>query len=422
MLEHNVISTALQKPEMFAGLNLHKEYFVDSTLGEVWSQIQQMLAQSELINFALVADALNKGTGKNYTKYLGEICKNSLPASNQSTLDKYAEKMAESHRERAAVAACDVLRDSITNGGQNSIDACIRDLMSLSAENKKYTHDAKDKIRLALDSIQSAWDSKGLVGVSTGLKTLDDQLGGLHDSDLIIIGARPAMGKTALAINMMLNSDARCGFISGEQSAAQIGMRLMSMTSGVPLHDLRLAKYSDDDNAAITSGAMKVTQHQIYTNDRPGINNLEIQRQAREWKQKHDIQILFIDYLQKINSSMQHGTKAEAVGEVAVSFKNLAKELNIPVVALAQVNRSVEQRPDKRPMCSDIKDCGIIEQEADVIAMLYRDEVYNDDSQFKGIAEINIEKNRSGPIGDMKVGFEKKLLKFYDLGNVEYDY
>ena len=204
MIEHNVISTALQKPEMMAGVDLRREYFQDSNLGDVWSHIQHMLSKGDIVNFALVAVDMKQQTSKDYTKFLGTICKDSLPASNQSILDKYVEKMGVTHRERAAVAACDVLRDSIANGGQNSIDACIRDLMALSSETKKYTHDSKEKINLAIQEIQNAWDSKGLVGVPTGLKTLDEQLGGFHKSDLIIVGARPAMGKTALAINMMM--------------------------------------------------------------------------------------------------------------------------------------------------------------------------------------------------------------------------
>lgn len=415
MIEHNVISTALQKPELTTGSELRPEYFTDTTLSNVWSTIQCKMSQGELINFVLIANEMKNQTGQDYVKLLGEICRNALPATNSETFNNYVSVLAENHRERAALAACEGLKENIGKGGALAIDACIRDLMALSAENKKYAHTTKEILRSAVEEIQQAWECKGLVGLPTGLNVLDEQLGGFHKSDLIILGARPSLGKTALMINFMVNGGNKVGCISSEQSAAQLGMRCISLQSTVSLHDMRLAKYKEEENSFITQAVSTLSDRQIYVNDRPGINILEIQRQAREWVQKYGIQILFVDYLQKINPSMNHNTKADAVGEVAIGLKNLAKELNIPVVALAQVNRSVESRTDKRPMSSDLKDCGIIEQEADVIAMLYRDEVYNDNTDQKGIAEINIEKNRSGPIGDLKCMFDKKTLRFTDI-------
>lgn len=412
-IEQSIISTALTRPHLIKGADINTNYFENYQLAQVWSEIEQKVTNNELVDYLTIQQDLNEKTGQDWSVFLGRIIKDSIPAKTQETFDGWCESLLTNHRKSSAIAACEALIQNIGVDSQNQIDACIRDLMALSAESKKYDHNMKEALTGAINLMEKAWDSGGLVGNDTGLKELNDNLGGFHDSDLIIIGARPAMGKTALAINMMLNS--RAGFISSEQSADQIGMRFMSLKSGVPLHELRLGKYHENTHALITAASQQLMANDIYVNDRGGINILEVQRQAREWKQKHDIECLFVDYIQKINPARSRSSKQQEVEEVAIGLKNLAKELNIPVIALAQVNRNCEARTDKRPMASDIKDCGTIEQEADIIMMLYRDEVYNEDSNDKGVAELLIEKNRSGPIGCLKVGFDKQTVKFHDL-------
>jgi replicative DNA helicase len=412
-IEHNIIATALTKPHLIKSVDITADQFTDYQLAEIWEAVQTKIVANEIVDWSLISVELQQRTGQQYVKYIGQLLKDTLPASNESIFCQYIDKLKENHRISACIAVTDDLRANLTLDPTSAIDACISSLMALRAESKKYSHDMKDMIGGAVQELDKAWNSKGLVGISTGLEILDEQLGGLHKSDLIILGARPAMGKTALAINMMLHS--RAGFISSEQSVSQIGMRVLSLKSGVSLHSMRLAKYDENESARIFHSAQQLANDQIYVNDKPGINILEIQAQAREWKQKYDIQSLYIDYIQKIKPARDLSNKTQEVGEIAEGLKNLAKELDIPVIALAQVNRECEKRTDQRPMASDLKDCGVIEQEADVIMMLYRDEVYNEETDAKGIAEINIEKNRSGPIGDLKCAFEKKTVAFKDL-------
>lgn len=412
-IEHNIIATALTKPHLIKSVDITADQFTDYQLAEIWEALQAKVVANEIVDWSLLSVELQQRTGQQYVKYIGQLLKDTLPASNESIFSQYVYNLKENHRISACIAATDELRANLGQGSNDAIDTCISSLMALRAESKKYSHDIRDMIGGAVKELDKAWNSKGLIGISTGLEILDEQLGGLHKSDLVVLGARPSMGKTALAINMMLHS--RSGFISSEQSVSQIGMRVLSLKSGVSLHSMRLAKYDEHESSRIFHCAQQLANDQIYVNDKPGINILEIQAQAREWKQKYDIQSLYVDYIQKIKPARDLSNKTQEVGEIAEGLKNIAKELDIPVIALAQVNRECEKRPDKRPMASDLKDCGVIEQEADVIMMLYRDEVYNEDTDAKGIAEINIEKNRSGPIGDLKCAFEKKTVAFKDL-------
>jgi len=420
--EYTVVATLMVNPSVMAGATLTADQFQSEDLARCYSVLSEMASKNQCTDYLIAIDEIKKRTGYDYTKLLAIAQKNSIIPRRPQDAEHYCQYISETARRARSMALCEAYLKNPESGTSESLDGLVRDLMSLAVEDRNYQHTLKDATRAAIDAIETAWESKGLIGVSTGLKDLDESLGGLHKSDLIIIGARPAMGKTALAINMMMAGGARCGFISSEQSAEQIGMRCLSLYSKIDLHSLRLAKYSTDQSSNLSSAVAQLSTKNIFINDKPGITDLEIMRQAREWKQKHDIQILFVDYLQKIKAEGRFANRVESVGEVTVNLKNLAKELQIPVVALAQVNRGVESREDKRPMCSDLKDSGTIEQEADVIAMLYRDEVYNEESNEKGIALLGIEKNRSGPTGDVRIGFDKKTVRFHDLSEWSHSY
>lgn len=276
-IEHNIIATALTKPHLIKSVDITADQFTDYQLAEIWEALQAKIVSNEIVDWSLISVELQQRTGLQYVKYVGQLLKDTLPASNESIFCQYIEKLKENHRISACIDAIDVLRTNLPLDPTSAIDACISSLMALRAESKKYSHDMKDMIGGAVQELDNAWNRKGLVGISTGLEILDEQLGGLHKSDLIILGARPAMGKTALAINMMLHS--RAGFISSEQSVSQIGMRVLSLKSGVSLHSMRLAKYDEHESARIFHSAQQLANDQIYVNDKPGINILEIQAQ-----------------------------------------------------------------------------------------------------------------------------------------------
>ena len=198
----------------------------------------------------------------------------------------------------------------------------------------------------------------------------------------------------------------------------QVGLRLISMQGSVNSQNLRTATLDESEWSRVSAGAIALQNIQGAINDKPGINITEVVAQARKWKFERGIKILYLDYIQKIKGSNPRATRTEQVTEVVGTLKNLAKELRIPVVALAQVNRQCEQRPDKRPTSSDIADASEIEKEADVIMALYRDEVYEDDTPDRGVAELILTKNRHGPIGTLRCHFIGKYFQFKDFQSV----
>lgn len=235
-----------------------------------------------------------------------------------------------------------------------------------------------------------------------------------HTDSLYITDGYAVTHNTAFLLSSLHKCGVPAGVISAEQDKTQVGLRLISMQGGVNSQKLRTAHLDETEWSRVSAGTIALQNMEGAINDKPGINIIEICAQARKWKYDRDIKILFVDYIQKIKGSNQKLSRTEQVTEVVGALKNLAKELQIPVVALAQVNRECEKRQDKRPMASDIADASEIEKEADVIMTLYRDEVYNEHTNDQGIAEINVVKNRHGPIGVVKCQFIGEFFQFRD--------
>ena len=248
----------------------------------------------------------------------------------------------------------------------------------------------------------------------SGLQKLDRALGCFRNGDLIVFGARPSIGKTAVMLNFALSAKKPVGIISTEQGRVQMGARTMSIDSRVSLHKQRTAALDKSDWQNMTKCLSKMRDVKAWLNDKPSATINDILRQARKWKQLHNIGALYVDYIQHIPGDNRIPRHLQ-VESTVVALKNLARELDIPVVALAQVNRKVEDRTDKRPFMSDLKDSGSIEQEADQIALIYRDEVYNDPSPLQGIIEFNIAKNRHGPIGKLDAVWLGEYLLVKDI-------
>jgi|DEB0MinimDraft_10_1074344.scaffolds.fasta_scaffold12311_5 replicative DNA helicase len=418
MLEYTLIGTALVKPELLVSSDVLPEYFENEQLRNIWIEIQNLISRNEHIDYLTVQQAM-MSRGEDLTVYLARLMKEVIPCSTNSAMETLSAKMADRYRLNGARIACEQLLHDIDSHGQESIDKAIESLMSLSRESKKWSHTLQEGITRAVEMMESAIGCEnGIVGVRTGLDELDQKLGGLHKSDLVVIAGRPAMGKTGLAMNLALNCDVPCGIISSEMSVEQLALRSMSLRSDIDMNKLRIAKHSEYEQSKLFACIQNdLLRKKMFINDKGGITIGEIQRQAREWSQKHGIKILFVDYIQKIKPNTAKSNKVEAVGEVAEGLKNIAKELNIPVVGLGQVNRGVEQREDKRPHMSDLKNSGDIEQEADVVLMIYRDDYYNPESTQKGVAELLIEKNRNGPCGRLKVGFKPETVSFTNLNH-----
>ncbi len=257
-----------------------------------------------------------------------------------------------------------------------------------------------------------------LTGISTGYKDLDDKTSGLQRSDLIIIAGRPSMGKTSfsmnIAENVALNQDLPVAIFSMEMPGEQLCMRMIASLSKIELNRVRSGQLNDADWARITSATQILHKHsRIFIDETPALSPTEIRARCRRLaREQKGIALIVIDYLQLMQTGTKSENRTNEISEISRSLKALAKELSVPVIALSQLNRSLESRPDRRPVMSDLRESGAIEQDADVIAFVYRDEVYNEDSPDKGTAEILIRKQRNGPTGMVRLTFNGQWTRF----------
>jgi replicative DNA helicase len=268
-----------------------------------------------------------------------------------------------------------------------------------------------------IDTLYHQDNPSDVTGTPTGFVDLDKMTSGMHGGELIIVAGRPSMGKTSLAMNMAEYVAVEYGLpvavFSMEMPGTQLAMRMMGSVGRLDAHRLRTGKLIDEDWPKLTHAMQKMSEAQIFIDEQGGLNPMELRSRARRLsRQCGQLGLIVIDYLQLMSGSSTGENRATEISEISRSLKSLAKELNVPVVALSQLNRSLEQRPNKRPVMSDLRESGAIEQDADVILFIYRDEVYNPDSQDKGTAEIIIGKQRNGPIGTVRMTFLGQYTKF----------
>lgn len=273
-----------------------------------------------------------------------------------------------------------------------------------------------------IDRMYEAGDA--ITGLGTGFAELDSRTSGMQRSDLIIVAGRPSMGKTAFSMNLAesvaLRLNEPVAVFSMEMSAKQLVLRLIASLARVDAHAVRTGQIGDDDWPRITSTLGLLQEAQLFIDDTPNLTPLELRARARRLKSRHGLGLVLVDYLQLMKGSGQTENRVNEISEISRSLKGLAKELDVPVVALSQLNRSLEQRPNKRPVMSDLRESGAIEQDADLILFIYRDEVYNEDSPDKGTAEVIIAKQRNGPIGTVRLAFLGRYTRFEDLSYADY--
>ena len=272
----------------------------------------------------------------------------------------------------------------------------------------------------AIDTIEKASRLKGAVtGIPTGFIDLDYKTAGMHNSDLVLIAARPSMGKTAFVLNiaqyMACRKDVTVAIFSLEMSKTQLVNRLLSMESHVDAQILRTGNLEGDDWTKLVEGANIIGRSNLIIDDTPGISIAEMRSKCRKYKLEHGLDIVMIDYLQLMSGSGRYDSRQQEISDISRSLKSLARELNVPVIALSQLSRAVEQRPDHRPMLSDLRESGSIEQDADVVMFIYRDDYYHKDTEKKDIAEIIIAKQRNGPIGTIELVWLPKYTQFVNM-------
>ncbi len=270
------------------------------------------------------------------------------------------------------------------------------------------------------DRIEYLHQHRGeIVGIPTGLADLDKLLGGLQRSDMLVMAGRPGMGKTSLALSIALQSarqwQKRVAIFSLEMSDEQLVQRLVSAETGIDSQRLRLGDIREDEWPTFIQATNLLANSPIFIDDTPAISALDLRSKARRLHAEHGLDLLIVDYLQLMRGDFRSENRQQEISFISRSIKGLARELNIPVLALSQLSRQVESRHDKRPMLSDLRESGSIEQDADVVMFIYRDDVYNPDTEFPNIAEIIVGKHRSGPTGVFSVYFKKQLAQFVDL-------
>ena len=278
----------------------------------------------------------------------------------------------------------------------------------------------KDVVLNALDKIEMASRTKGNVtGIPTGFIDLDYKTAGFQPSDLILVAARPSMGKTALVLNiaqhMAFREDVTVAVFSLEMSKEQLVNRLLSLESRVDSQSIRTGNLTDEDWSKLIEGAGVIGKSHLIIDDTPGISVTELRSKCRKFKMEHNLGIIIIDYLQLMTGSKRSESRQQEISDISRSLKAVARELNVPVVALSQLSRAVEQRPDHRPMLSDLRESGSIEQDADVVMFIYRDDYYNKDTAKPNVAEIIIAKQRNGAIGTIELAWLPQYTKFANM-------
>ena len=391
----------------------------------LFNTIEKMLNSNQACDVLTVSEYLKKeGQLKDDLTFLGSLVNNTPGASN---IVQYGQIIREKSILRQLIhLSNETASIAIEPKGQGSDDILQlteQKLFNIAEQNTKsgtgFT-DLNSILKLNIDEIDQNFNSdKVYTGLSTGFSALDKKTTGLKNSDLIIIAARPSQGKTALALNVAVNSaienNARIGIFSLEMSKEQLGYRLLSSIGKINYTKLTQGDLDEEDWPKLTLATQILHETTISIDDTPDLTPSELRSRARKLKRTQGLDLLVVDYLQLMSVPGIHaGQKHLEVEAISKSLKALAKELNIPVIALSQLNRSLEERTNKRPIMSDLRHSGAIEQDADVIMFIYRDEIYNEDSVDKGVAEIIIGKQRNGPLGMVKMTFVGEYTKFED--------
>ncbi len=357
--------------------------------------------------------------------YLGSLADEVPLASNAP---QYATIVAEKALQRRLIkCGQDITKNAFDTEGDvtavlEKAEQSVLDVMQNRAS-KSYIQ-IKDVLPGVFNILEQASKSNGMSGIPTGFYDLDQMTAGLHNSDLIIVAGRPAMGKTAFMLNMARNIAVKenlpVAIFNLEMSKEQLATRMLSTESGVESEKLRNGNLEDSDWTQIAEGMSALSGAPIYFDDSSDISIQSIRSKCRKLKMEKDIKVVFVDYLQLMQGKVgKSDSRTNEVADISRSLKVMARELNIPVIVGSQVNRELEKRNDKRPMMSDLRESGSIEQDADIVMFLYRDEVYNKETEFKGVAELIVAKHRNGATGTCNLVFDAAHSAFKNMSTIK---
>ena len=355
--------------------------------------------------------------------YLAALADNTPSASNVGV---YADIVRKRSVLRQLISATVNINETVFNpkglSSEQILDFAEQAVFEIAEQEnrgRRAYQNIKDLLVSALDRVDELYRKKTpITGIATGFDDFDERTAGLQKSDLIIVAGRPSMGKTAFAINIAehaaIKEELSVAVFSMEMPGEQLAMRMMSSLGRVDQHKVRTGKLQDEDWPRLTSAVTLLKDKNLFIDDTPALTPAELRARCRRIAREYKLDLIIVDYLQLMQIPDTSENRATEISEISRSLKAMAKELKVPVVALSQLNRSLEQRPNKRPVMSDLRESGAIEQDADVIVFIYRDEVYNEDTLDKGVAEIIIGKQRNGPIGTVKLAFLGQYTRFED--------
>ncbi len=437
--EQSVLGGLMLNSDLFDQVSerVVKDDFYSRSHQLIFAAMSVLLERGEPLDLVTVSEELDKKgelEAVGGIPYLSDIARNTPSVAN---LTAYASIV----RERAVVREMIRVANEIADAGFNPDGRDSSQLLDLAeskvfkiAEKRANANEGPEDIKAVLsktvDKIEQLFNNphNGVTGVSTGYSDLDKMTAGLQPSDLVIVAARPSMGKTTFAMNLCehaaMNEDKPVLIFSLEMPSEQIMMRMLASLGRVDQTKIRTGQLNDDDWARVSSTmGIMMEQGKMYIDDGSGLTPTEVRSRARRVAREHGgLSMIMVDYLQLMQVPALSDNRTLEIAEISRSLKALAKELQCPVVALSQLNRSLEQRADKRPVNSDLRESGSIEQDADLIMFIYRDEVYHPDTAEKGLAEIIIGKQRNGPIGKVPLTFQGQFSRFDNYAGNSFDY
>ncbi|RLL53676.1 replicative DNA helicase [Mariprofundus sp. EBB-1] len=438
--ERAVLGGIMLDPEALERLEgtLQPEHFYVEANARIFFVILELNGKGQPVDALTIKDHLERRdelASCGGEAYLAELV-TAVPTS--ANVKHYASIIRERFVLRELLSVCstvsqDVYQESAREVNEH-LDTAEKNILAIAESFNRSRPSFAKMSDLMLETYKELEDryaqKKVVTGIPTGFTDLDIQTAGMQRGDLIIVAGRPSMGKTAFSMNLAQNAAMRgdddnsgvVGVFSLEMSSQQIAMRMLACEARVDMSNLRTGRFSAEDWRKLAAASGSLAESNIFIDDTPAISVMELRSKCRRLKRENKgLDMVLIDYIQLMSGRSNSENRAQEVSEISRSLKGLAKELSVPVIALSQLNRSLEQRADKRPVMSDLRESGAIEQDADVIMFIYRDEVYNKKPENEGLAEIIIAKQRNGPIGDVKLTFVHKFTRFENHASASFD-
>lgn len=423
--ERSVLGAGLLSKDALADVVevVRSDDFYDSANKEIFSVMLDMFRENKSVDIVTVCDELKRQKalelvgGRSYIAALSS----DVPSTTNAT--EYAKIVAEKASMRQLIHTAEEIREKGFEENLDSndiLDYAEKSIFNIAQSRQNSDYAAlRDVLLTDMNLLDEAIKNKGQVtGITTGFKKLDDVTSGLQKSDLIILAARPSMGKTAFALNVAQNAavkgNASVLIFSLEMSKEQLGQRLLAMESKVDMENIKKGKIERTDWDRIMLAVDKLSSANIQIDDSPTLSVFEIKNKCRRMKAEHGLDLVVIDYLQLMRAEGKTESRQQEISNLSRYLKLLAREMDCPVIVLSQLSRAPEQRPNHRPILSDLRESGSIEQDADIVIFLYRDDYYNEDTEKPGICEVNLAKHRSGPTGSLELTWVARYTKFSD--------